>query len=338
MGLYCGIDLHAKSSYLAIIDEQRKRVFNRNVTNNRETILSLLAPYRTELVGIVVESTFNWYWLVDTLMEEGHMVHLANPCAIKQYKGLKYIDDKHDAFWLAELLSLGILKEGYIYPRQERPVRDLLRKRTHLIKLRTSLLVSLHNTMANVCGMKIPSHHVKGRQDRVSGHFSGNESLALGAQVSKTSIDMLTDQIKTIESHVEKHCRIEPSYAGLITLPGIGKILGLTIMLETGPISRFPEVGNYVSYCRKAESIWTSSERVKGKGNTKNGNRYLAWAYSEAAEHARRFDTASRNFYNRKLKERNSPVAHNALANKLARAAYYIMRDHVPYEEEKLFG
>ena len=131
---------------------------------------------------------------------------------------------------------------------------------------------------------------------------------------------------------------MEPSYAGLITLPGIGKILGLTIMLETGPISRFPEVGNYVSYCRKAESIWTSSERVKGKGNTKNGNRYLAWAYSEAAEHARRFDTASRNFYNRKLKERNSPVAHNALANKLARAAYYIMRDHVSYEEEKLFG
>jgi transposase len=129
MGLYCGIDLHAKSSYLAIINEQRKRVFNRNVNNNRGIILSFLAPYRTELVGIVVESTFNWCWLVDTLMEEGHTVHLANPCVIKQYKGLKYIDDKHDAFWLAELLSLGVLKEGYIHPRQARPVRDLLRKR-----------------------------------------------------------------------------------------------------------------------------------------------------------------------------------------------------------------
>ncbi len=337
MGLYCGIDLHAKSSYLAIIDEQRKRVFNRNVTNDRETILSFLAPYRTELVGIVVESTFNWYWLVDTLMENDYTVHLANPCAIKQYKGLKYIDDKHDAFWLAELLSLGILKEGYIYPRQERPVRDLLRKRCHLMKLRTSLLVSLHNTMANVCGMKIPSHHVKGRQDRVSGHFSGNESLALGAQVSKTSIDMLTDQIKTIESHVEKHCRMEPSYAELITLPGIGKILGLTIMLETGPISRFPEVGNYVSVLPESGEHLDEQREGERKGQ-RTGTGTLHGRIRKLAEHARRFDTTSRNFYNRKLKERNSPVAHNVLANKLARAAYYIMRDHVPYEEEKLFG
>jgi transposase len=338
MRLYCGIDLHAKNSYLAIIDEQRKRIFKRNVANDRETILSFLAPYRTELAGIVVESTFNWYWLVDTLMEEGYTVHLANPSAIKQYEGLKYIDDKHDAFWLADLISLGILKEGYIYPKEERPVRDLLRKRGHLMKLRTSLLISLHNTMANVLGATIPSHHVKGKEDRVSSYFSGDESLALTGQVSKTSIDMLTRQIETIESHVGKYCKGGPAYTGLLTLPGVGKILGLTIVLETGPIARFPEVGNYVSYCRKAESIWKSSERVKGKGNTKNGNRYLAWAFSEAAEHARRFDAASRNFYNRKLHERNSPVAHNALANKLARAAYYIMRDHVPYKEEKLFG
>jgi transposase len=154
-------------------------------------------------------------------------------------------------------------------------------------------------------------------------------------QVSKAAIDMLTDQIKTIESHVEKQCKFDTP---LLSLPGVGKILGLTILLETGPIGRFPAVGNYVSYCRKAESTWKSSEKVKGRGNRKNGNRYLSWAFAEAAEHARMFDTASRNFYNRKLHERNSPVAHAALANKLSRAAYYIMRDRVPYEEAKLFG
>jgi transposase len=166
----------------------------------------------------------------------------------------------------------------------------------------------------------------------------GNESLALMGQVSKTSIDMLSRQIEAIESHVHEHCKLGTLYSPLVSLPGVGKILGITILLETGPISRFPAVGNYVSYCRKAKTVWTSSERVKGKGNRKNGNKYLAWAFSEAAEHARRFDAASRNFYNRKLQERNSPVAHNALANKLARAAYYIMKDQVPYEEGKLFG
>ena len=335
MPLYCGIDLHAKNSYLAIIDEQRKRIFKRNVTNDRKLILALLDPYRSELQGVVVESTFNWYWLVDTLMDDGYTVHLANVSAIQQYEGIKYVDDKHDAFWLADLLSLGILKEGYIYPKEQRPIRDLLRKRGHLMKLRTSLLVSLTNTMANVCGMKVPSHRIKGRQDHVSVHLDHDASLALMGQVSKAAIDMLTRQIETIESHVEKQCTFDTP---LLSLPGVGKILGLTILLETGPIGRFPAVGNYVSYCRKAESTWKSSEKVKGRGNRKNGNRYLSWAFAEAAEHARMFDSASRNFYNRKLHERNSPVAHAALANKLSRAAYYIMRDRVPYEEAKLFG
>lgn len=338
MKLYCGIDLHATSSYVAIVDEQRKRIFNRNIRNDPKLILSFLAPYKQELIGIVVESTFNWYWLVDTLMDEGYGVHLANVNAIQQYKGIKHVDDRHDAFWLAELLSLGILKEGYIYPKEQRPVRDLLRKRGHLVRLRTSLIVSLKNTVANAFGTKLAAHRIKGKKDHVNTYDFGNDSFALMGQVSKISIDMLSRQIEAIEEHVYQHCKLNALYSPLMSLPGVGKILGTTIMLETGPIERFAGVGNYVSYCRKAETVWTSSDRVKGRGNRKNGNRYLAWAFSEAADHARRFDTASRNFFNRKLRERNSPVAHSALANKLARAAYYIMRDQVPYEERKLFG
>jgi len=118
MPLYCGIDLHAKNSYWAIVDDQRKRIFKRNVSNDRATVLGFLAPCKSELAGVVVKSTFNSYWLVDSLMDEGCTVNLANPCAIKQYVGLKYVDDKHDAFSLAELLSLGILKEAYISHRR----------------------------------------------------------------------------------------------------------------------------------------------------------------------------------------------------------------------------
>jgi transposase len=131
--------------------------------------------------------------------------------------------------------------------------------------------------------------------------------------------------------------KLENDYQNLLTIPGVGKILALTIVLETGPISRFPKVGNYVSYCRKVASRWTSNEKLKGKGNTKNGNKYLAWAFSEAAEYARRYDDASRNFYNRKRNQTNLMIAHNALAHKLARAAYYIIRDNVAFEEAKLY-
>jgi len=160
--------------------------------------LSFLDPYKAELAGIVRRVHVNWYWLVDTLMQEGYQVHLANPCAIKQYAGLKYVDDKLDAFWLAELLSLGILKEGCIYPKEQRPVRDLLRKRGHLIKLRTSLLVSLTNTTANVCGTKIPSHRIKGKEDHVSVHLDHHESLALMGQVAKQRLTCSHDRLRPL--------------------------------------------------------------------------------------------------------------------------------------------
>jgi transposase len=120
-------------------------------------------------------------------------------------------------------------------------------------------------------------------------------------------------------------------------VPGIGNILALTIMLETGPISRFRQVGNYTSYCRKVSSRWTSNGKMKGRGNKKNGNKYLAWAFSEAAELARQHDPSARAYYKRKLNKSNRMVAHNALAHKLVRASYYIMRDQVPFTSEKLF-
>ncbi len=126
-GLYVGSDLHSNNNMIGLIDEQGKRVFRRRIPNDREVVRDVLSPYKGDIVGIAVESTYNWYWLVDTWMDEGYNVHLANPSAIQQYNGLKHADDKHDAFWLAEMLRLGILPEGYIYPKQERAIRDLLR-------------------------------------------------------------------------------------------------------------------------------------------------------------------------------------------------------------------
>jgi transposase len=234
---------------------------------------------------------------------------------------------------------LGILPEGYIYPKEERPIRDLLRKRGHLVKLRTSLIISLQNIISRNCGMKLNANEVKGlKEDRVHPLLRDNEDLALAGKVSKEAIDFLTRQIRTIERVVEGRIELKSSYGYLLTLPGVGKILALTIMLETGPVSRFAKAGNYVSYCRKVSSHWTSNEKLKGSGNKKNGNRYLAWAFSEAAELARRYYPEPRAYYQRKMQKTNFMVAHSALAHKLARAAYYVMRDQVPFRPEKLFS
>jgi transposase len=339
MELYSGIDLHSNNLTLAIMDETGKRILNKRLINDTEAVLSSLEPYCTELVGVVVESTYNWYWLVDTLMDHGYRVHLANPSAIQQYSGLKYVDDNHDAFWLANLLRLGTLKEGYIYPKEDRPLRDLLRKRWHLVKLRTSLIISLKNILSRNFGIRMKASSIKNKS---LGEFlcllPKEDNVTLVVRTSKASIDFLTVQIEAVESAVLKQAKGNPSYPSLLDLPGVGKILALTVQLETGPASRFLKVGNYASYCRKVQSRWLSNEKTKGRGNAKNGNKYLAWAFSEAAEHARRFHPASRKFYNRKLNHGNAAIAHNALAHKLARAAYYIIRDHVPFEEAKPFA
>ena len=338
MKLYTGFDLHSSNNYLAIVDEKGKRVYKRKLRNDPESILTALMPHKDNIEGIAVESTFNWYWLVDLLMEEGYQVHLANPAGIQKYKGLKYSDDEHDAFWLAEMLRLGILPEGYIYPKEDRPIRDLLRKRGHLVRLRTSLILSLQNIISRNNGFKIKVNDVKAlRIDRVAPLLQHNEDLALVGKVSKEAIDFFTRKIKAIEVAVEKRVILEDPYTSLLTVYGIGKILGLTIKLETGPIERFKKAGNYVSYCRKVSSKWISNEKKKGKGNVKSGNKYLAWAYSEAAEIARRSYPEARAYYNRKMQKTNFMVAHNALSHKLAKAAYYIMKDGVSFMPEKIF-
>ena len=129
MQFYCGIDLHSNNNFLAIADIDDKRVYQKRLPNEPDVVLAKFAPFKENIVGITVESTFNWYWLVDALMDNGYTTHLENPAAIQKYSGLKYSNDSHDAFWLVHLLQLGILPEGYIYPKEDRPMRDLLRKR-----------------------------------------------------------------------------------------------------------------------------------------------------------------------------------------------------------------
>jgi transposase len=180
MKLYAGIDLHANNNYLAIIDENDTRVYKRKLPNQPDVILAELEPFKANISGIVVESTFNWYWLVDLLMDDGYCLHLANPAAIQKYKGLKHSDDNHDAFWLAHMLRLNILPEGYIYPKEDRPIRDLLRKRGHLVQLRTALINSLQGIISRNCGCRLNVNKIKAvKEDYISPLLIGQEDLQL---------------------------------------------------------------------------------------------------------------------------------------------------------------
>jgi len=301
-------------------------------------ILKELSVYQSRLEGMVVESTYNWYWLVDGLMEQGYKMHLANTAAIQQYEGLKYTDDHSDARWLAHVLRLGVLPEGYIYPRAERPVRDLLRKRSQLVRQRTTNLLSIQNLMTRNTGSSLSAKRVKALDVQQIDELLPDADLALAVKANLSVLSSADDQVQLLEQTVTQRVKLRPQFRFLKTVPGIGEILALTIMLETGEIGRFASVGNYASYCRCVGSQKISNGKKKGQGNTKNGNKYLAWAFVEAAHFAIQFNSKIKSFYQRKKAKTKIAVAIKAVAHKLCRACYYIMRDRVPFNITKAFG
>jgi len=338
MRYYCGIDLHSTNSVVVVIDDEDRVLFRQRLANDLNAILGALSPFAAELVGVVVESTYNWYWLVDGLMAAGFELHLANPAAIIQYSGLKHRDDDDDAAWLGHLLRLGLLAEGYIYPREERGTRDLLRRRGQLVRQNTANLLSIQNQVTRATGLRISGNRVKQLQpDEVAALGMGADA-ALGIGANLAVMASLKAQIQGLERTVLGRLVADDMYRMLLTVGGIGKILGLTIRLETGDPERFASAGNYASYCRCVTSQRVSNGRNKGQGNRRNGNAHLAWAFVEAAHMAIRFDGGAKRFYQRKKAKTKMVVARKAVAHKLARACWHVMRDRVPFESKRCFG
>lgn len=336
--LYGGIDLHANNSVVVVLDEEDQVRYQKRLPNELEGILSQLAPFQAQLQGLVVESTYNWYWLVDGLMEAGYHVHLANPAAMQQYAGLKYTNDDTDARWLAHLLRLGLLPTGYIYPKEERAVRDLLRKRSQLVRQKTANLLSIQNLLTRNTGHAMNGTQIKHLTPTTVRELVSLPEHALALEVTVAVMQHLAEQITQVERAVHDRVKLRPAFQSLLTVPGIGQTLALTIMLETGEIGRFPTVGQFASYCRCVGSTKLSNGKRKGQGNTKNGNKYLAWAFVEAAHFAIRYEPLIAQFYQRKRAKTKVVVALKAVAHKLARACYYIMRDTLPFEVTRAFA
>ena len=337
MQLYAGLDLHSRNTYIGIMDKEFKRVLGKRVSNNLSLIIKTLEPFQDQLQGIVVESTFNWYWLIDGLMDAGYQgLHLANPSAMKQYEGIKHTDDQHDAFFLAQMLILGILPQGYIYPKKDRPVRDLARKRLFLVRHKTSHILSLQSLISRCCAQRVSANEIRKFTVTDLQQLLAEEHIVLSAQANLDTIVFLKQQIQRLEKAIINKVKLNKGFQQLLTVPGIGNILAMTIMLEVGDIGRFPEVGNFASYCRCVSSQRLSDGKSKGHGNRKNGNRYLSWAFTEAAHLSRRYNENFRSYYNRKVAQANTSLATKALSNKLARLCYYIMRDQVPFRQELL--
>jgi transposase len=332
-----GIDLHSNNLFCGIVDMDGKRVFEKKLPCDLESVLQALKPFKQRLEKMAVESTYNWYWLVDGLQDHGYPVVLANPAAMKQYDGLKHADDKSDAFFLAEMLRLGILPTGHICDREMRPVRDLLRRRMGLVQKRTSLILSLKSLHTRVTGRDLSTGKIKALAPQDAEKLFEHPADQLITRLDLQLVEQLGQSIKTIEAAILATVQKLPDYQVLQTMPGVGKILGMTIALETVDPRRFASPGDYASYCRCVDSRRLSNGKKKGENNGKCGNKYLAWAFVEAAHFAQRHDAACRKFYDRKKAQVNGIVATKALACKLAKAAWHMMSQNTDYDAGRMF-
>ena len=321
-----------------MVNESDAIMYQKRLPNDAELILKELAPYQEALTGVVVESTYNWYWLADALQESGYQVHLANTTAIKPYGGLKYTDDKTDAIWLAKLLRLGILETGYIYPKEERGLRELLRRRKKLVTQQTMNVVGLQALINRYQNIKLSSDKLKREKEEKILSYITDENVYVAAKGQLMILRCLQEQISCMEQTILSKIKKTPRFKLLTEIPGIGPILAMTILLETGEISRFKKVGHYSSYCRCVESKRISNGKKKGENNRKNGNPYLGWAFIEAANYAIRNSEIIKKYYQRKLAKTNRVVALKTIANKLSRACYFMLREGVAFDMTKAFG
>jgi len=335
--LIAGLDLHSNNVMIGVMNQEGKRVAHRKVECNLRHVTEFLAPFKTQMQSMAVESTFNWYWLVDGLRTEGYPIDLANPAKIEQYSGLKHVDDKDDAFHLADLQRLNILPKAHVYDPQLRPVRDLLRRRMSLVHQRTALLLSFKSLHARTTGQPLDLSDAKKMEPQRAPKLYEHPANQLIAQVQAEHIGALKKSIERLEKAVHACAREIPFYDRLLSLPGVGRILGMTITMEVGDIKRFKSDGNFASYCRMVDANRMSNGKCKADNNSKCGNKYLSWAFIEAANFARRYDANCRRWYDRKAAKTSKVIATKALACKLAKAAWFVMAQQCTYDEKRIF-
>ena len=306
---YSGIDLHKHSSYITTLNSEGAVVKQGKLKNHR----LLICSYFASLPGhhkAVVESTPNWYWLADLLHEKGINLQLAHAKYLKAITYAKVKTDKVDATTLAQLLRLDMVPQAHKISRKLRGLRDTLRTRLILLKRRTMA--------SNAVGLLCTKFNVKDVLNLPA-------SYRLQAKCYLAQIDLLTEQIAMLEKALYPQLASDPDLGRLLEIPGIGKIVALTLLLEIDTIARFESEGQFLSYCRLVPAAKNSAGR-KRQQRSKDGNRYLKLAFSHAAVRATQHYDEIKSFYQAKKRKKPVAIARTLVAKELARIVYHVLK------------
>ena len=324
---YCGIDLHARQMYVCILSADGEVDFHKNMPTGPEPFLKAIAPFREGLV-VGVECTFTWYWLADLCADEGIEFVLGHALYMRAIHGAKVKNDRVDSRKIAALLRGGMFPTAYVYPRAMRATRDLLRRRTFLVRRRAELLTHIQNTRTqyNLPAFDGPVCRKRFRAE-VAESFP-HPDVHRSVQVDAELIDHLDVVIEELNAHIARAAREhDPQSLMLLrTIHGVGRILALVILYEIHTIERFSSVGEFCSYARLVRVQHESAGKKSGGGHSKIGNRHLKWAFSEAAVLFLRGNPAGLAYKKRLEKKHGKAKALSILAHRLGRAVYFMLK------------
>jgi transposase len=336
---YCGVDLHAKTMYLCILDSEGKIVLHKNIRSKPGVFLKTIKPFREDIV-VAVECLFLWYWIADLCSDEGIPFVLGHALYMKAIHGGKAKNDRVDSYKIATLLRGGMFPMSYVYPKEMRSTRDLLRRRTHLMRKRSELLSHIQNTnyqynLPDIEKKISRKSNRKGLLDRFSDK-SVRKSMALDLKLLDNYDELLPRLEHEISLIAKGHDA--DAYFRIRSVPGIGRILGLTILYEIGDINRFPTVGDFVSYSRLVKSAKESGGKRYGTSGSKIGNVHLKWAFSEAAVLFLRRNPRARAYRDKLARKHGKAKSMSILSHKLARAVYFILKRKDVFDMNKFMS
>ena len=337
---YCGIDLHAHTMAVCVLDAAGEIVLERNLATTPDAFLETIAPYREGLV-VACECLFTWYWLADLCAKEQIPFVLGHALYMKAIHGGKAKNDRIDAHKIAVLLRGGMLPQAYVYPAGMRETRDLLRRRLHLVRKRGQLLAHLQNLRHtyNRGAFEKRIAYPSNRQGVVA-HFAGEPMVQANAALDLSLLDHYDKLLVELERRLVRQARKEAQngFHLLLSIPGIGRVLAMTIVYELHDVKRFERVQQFASYARLVKCAKESAGKRKGTSGAKMGNVHLKWAFSEAAVLFVRHSAQAKLLLARLTKRHGKGKALSILAHKIGRAAYYVLAREKPFDAAKFFA
>ena len=336
---YCGIDLHARCLYVCILDQDGNILVHRNIKADPNALMRLVTPYQDGLV-IGVECMFSWYWVADLCRDQQITFILGHALYMKAIHGGKAKNDKIDSHKIAVLMRGGMFPQAYVYPREMRGTRDLMRRRIRLMRLRAELFTHIHNTNSqyNLPPISKDLRHI-GNRHGIAERFA-DPGVQKSIELDLSLVGFYDQQLNKVERAVQTHavnCD-QHSLILLRTIPGIGRILSLVILYEIHIIERFPTVQDFASYCRLIKCQKESAGKLYGTSGKKIGNAYLKWAFGEAAVMFLRNNPKAQAWLKKMANKHNKARALTILAHKLGRAVYFMLKRKTVFDQERFLN